>query len=357
MSACSILVLELVGVTGNSFRTYFREFQALVSIFAVVASMDAGLLQVLNSRLMGLECFYAPYTEEGLKRIRTASVLSFALGTLPNFIIQIIYVTNIANYTAIPLFTLVLVTLSLLYSVVANVYWVTKHFKLVNRRHVEKTDSIFRRSRKRGMFLPSMMSSSRGVSNVWPWRVRSEMTDVTVVAGTMNPRRVVPGGKGGTNNSLSIVSSSPGPGKTSFGDGPKASPAKASFGDLPRKLSNDDTNTNAIIMMHTDISSEAIGDDSITPEKGERKESEEYPASLRDSYASRTSDGEVLPPPPTLALNGRANGNFSSTFKPSPLGGNRNEHSRADSDVSSQDTRAESDGKDAQLNIRFSFDA
>ena len=73
----------------NEFRQWFNNHTKLTALFTILASASVEELNILKSKIAGLELFSAPYSQVGLNWILTGSTLNVFTTDLPQFIIQV----------------------------------------------------------------------------------------------------------------------------------------------------------------------------------------------------------------------------------------------------------------------------
>ena len=74
----------------NEFRNWFNNHTILTAVFTVLSSANVEELNILKSKIAGLELFSAPYSKVGLYWILAGSTLNVLTTDLPQFIIQVI---------------------------------------------------------------------------------------------------------------------------------------------------------------------------------------------------------------------------------------------------------------------------
>ncbi|CAG8526300.1 553_t:CDS:10 [Acaulospora morrowiae] len=108
--------------TNSQFHDWFQDHIFVVIIFTIFSGADIYALRVLSSRLYGLKVFSAPYSGKTLKYLLWIEIFSFFIKDLPQFIIQILYITWTLNYNIIPLITLMITSAIILFNIIQVLY-------------------------------------------------------------------------------------------------------------------------------------------------------------------------------------------------------------------------------------------
>ncbi|CAG8560772.1 2127_t:CDS:10 [Diversispora eburnea] len=106
----------------DEFLHWFKMNTATTSVFTVLGSTEVEVLIILSSRIGGIKTLQAPWSERANKKIFLGSLVGFFIEDIPQFIIQILYRMNTANYGYIPFLTFVTSSLVILHSIINKVY-------------------------------------------------------------------------------------------------------------------------------------------------------------------------------------------------------------------------------------------
>ncbi|RHZ79898.1 hypothetical protein Glove_140g56 [Diversispora epigaea] len=106
----------------DEFLRWFKMNTATTSVFTVLGSTEVEVLTILNSRIGGIKTLQAPWSERANKKIFLGSLVGFFIEDIPQFIIQILYRINTADYVYIPFLALVTSSLVILHSIISKAY-------------------------------------------------------------------------------------------------------------------------------------------------------------------------------------------------------------------------------------------
>ncbi|CAG8459433.1 543_t:CDS:2 [Funneliformis mosseae] len=107
--------------TNEQFRDWLISNTKVVSVLTILASADLAMLNIITSNLAGLSCFQVPLSKDAEVQIFRGRFVNIFIEEIPQFIIRVIYIKhNSIIYDPIPVFSLISVGLSILYSLVGR---------------------------------------------------------------------------------------------------------------------------------------------------------------------------------------------------------------------------------------------
>ncbi|CAG8617167.1 5530_t:CDS:10 [Ambispora gerdemannii] len=101
----------------------------LIPAFTVLAAADVEALNILGSRLAGLNAFSAPFSEKAMAWIFWASTFNMFIEDLPQLIIQVLYQRNTVTYDIIPLLALVTSSVMLTINILGRIYQIIHYLR------------------------------------------------------------------------------------------------------------------------------------------------------------------------------------------------------------------------------------
>ncbi|CAG8693719.1 5806_t:CDS:2, partial [Ambispora leptoticha] len=155
---CNCIIAFSIFVHEHEHNKAFLKWSNLnvkfVPAFTVLAAADIEALNILGSRLAGLNAFSAPFSEKAMAWIFWASTFNMFIEDLPQLIIQVLYQRNTVSYDIIPLLTLITSALMLSINVLGRVYQIIHYLRQGQLRYAipptqyEDKDSYFSQDQK-----------------------------------------------------------------------------------------------------------------------------------------------------------------------------------------------------------------
>jgi len=71
------------------FYEWFKKYTNIASIFTIFGALDVETLNILHSKIAGFEQLNAPMSDEALRWILRAGLITFVIEEIPQFIIQV----------------------------------------------------------------------------------------------------------------------------------------------------------------------------------------------------------------------------------------------------------------------------
>ncbi|CAI2167056.1 12384_t:CDS:2 [Funneliformis geosporum] len=107
--------------TNEQFRVWLVSNTKVVPILTILASADIAMLNIINSNLAGLSCFQVPISKDAEIQIFWGRFANIFIEDIPQFVIRVIYLKrNSIVYDPIPIFSLISVGLSILFSLIGR---------------------------------------------------------------------------------------------------------------------------------------------------------------------------------------------------------------------------------------------
>ncbi|RIA95739.1 hypothetical protein C1645_457626 [Glomus cerebriforme] len=121
LSASMILIFETF--QNDEFINWFKSHATISSIFTLLAATNIEILNILSSRFAGMNLFTAKFSKKAQTLIFWLGIITFIMKDVPQFIIQIIYKSEITiTYNIIPLLTLITSSLTITFNIIGKLY-------------------------------------------------------------------------------------------------------------------------------------------------------------------------------------------------------------------------------------------
>ncbi|GBB88837.1 hypothetical protein RclHR1_15450002 [Rhizophagus clarus] len=107
----------------TEFKRWFHANSSLAATATVIAGADMSAFKVLYSHIFGLKRFNAPFSDDSKTIILWGCVISSIIQDIPQFVIQILYKTEVeGGYDLIPFLKLVSTSVKLPIGIIGRVY-------------------------------------------------------------------------------------------------------------------------------------------------------------------------------------------------------------------------------------------
>ncbi|CAB4440370.1 unnamed protein product [Rhizophagus irregularis] len=120
-----ILALSLViyeNFKHDNFKEWLKKNSIVASIFTLFSATNVEVLNILSSKIGGFKIFSANFMENTISIIFWFSVVNFIVKDIPQFGIQVYYITHIISYNVIPFLTLVTSSAMIVLNIIGKSY-------------------------------------------------------------------------------------------------------------------------------------------------------------------------------------------------------------------------------------------
>ncbi|CAG8451488.1 3773_t:CDS:2 [Racocetra fulgida] len=108
----------------SEYIEWFAKHGRVAVTIAILSGTNIDVMLMLKSRLMGLNMFNAPFNDRSLEIIFWGACADIFLSDIPQFVIQILFITASVLLDPIPVFTLAASGISILSSVISKLFFI-----------------------------------------------------------------------------------------------------------------------------------------------------------------------------------------------------------------------------------------
>ncbi|CAG8519677.1 9308_t:CDS:10 [Ambispora leptoticha] len=106
----------------EEFSKWLKDNTKIATFFTILGGSSVELLGILSSHIFGLGCFNAPFQGEAENLILSGAILNLIIEDIPQLLIQILYESKTVSYSIIPLSTLIVTSIVLVFNILARTY-------------------------------------------------------------------------------------------------------------------------------------------------------------------------------------------------------------------------------------------
>ncbi|CAB4389134.1 unnamed protein product [Rhizophagus irregularis] len=118
--ALSLIIYE--NFKHDKFKEWLKKNSIVASIFTLFSATNVEVLNILTSKIGGFKMFSATFKKNTISTIFWLSVTNFIVKDIPQFGIQVYYITHVISYNVIPFLTLVTSSAMVVLNVIGKLY-------------------------------------------------------------------------------------------------------------------------------------------------------------------------------------------------------------------------------------------
>ncbi|PKB96632.1 hypothetical protein RhiirA5_385215 [Rhizophagus irregularis] len=118
--AMSLIISE--NFKHDNFKEWLKKNSIVASIFTLFSATNVEVLNILSSKIGGFKMFSANFMDNTISIIFWSSIVNFVVKDIPQFGIQVYYITHIISYNVIPFLTLVTSSAMIVLNIIGKSY-------------------------------------------------------------------------------------------------------------------------------------------------------------------------------------------------------------------------------------------
>ncbi|PKY15344.1 hypothetical protein RhiirB3_427529 [Rhizophagus irregularis] len=118
--AMSLIISE--NFKHDNFKEWLKKNSIVASIFTLFSATNVEVLNILSSKIGGFKMFSANFMDNTISIIFWSSIVNFVVKDIPQFGIQVYYITHVISYNVIPFLTLVTSSAMIVLNIIGKLY-------------------------------------------------------------------------------------------------------------------------------------------------------------------------------------------------------------------------------------------